>query len=141
MVPTAALLQENFKTARCGRRQPSNVFVNRLSELNHLSSSHVKRPPHARNTGEGGASVSRQIYCGTISQRVRRALERRLRPHPTLSAYKLAYTLRIGEITIWRILRGSKSGPSGSVLQMPVRTIESMRQKDRRPSSEWRRTA
>jgi hypothetical protein len=71
MAPTAALLQKISKTARSGCRQPGNVFVNKLPQLNHLSSPHVKRPPHARNTGEGGASVSPQIYCGKISERMR----------------------------------------------------------------------
>jgi hypothetical protein len=84
MAPTAALLQENFKTARFDCRQPGNVFVNRLSELNHLPSSHVKRPPHARNTGEGGASVPSQIYCGKISERAKRA-------RTTLSPHKLVH--------------------------------------------------
>jgi hypothetical protein len=74
MAPTAALVQEKFKTARSGCRQPGNVFVKELSELNHLSSSHVKRPRHARNTGEGGASVCSQVYCGKISERAKRAL-------------------------------------------------------------------
>ena len=62
--------------------------------------------------------MSPQIYCGKISERAKRALERRLRPHTTLSAHELAYTLRISESTIWSILRGSKSGPSGHVLQL-----------------------
>jgi transcriptional regulator with XRE-family HTH domain len=119
MAPTAALLQEKFKTARSGFRQPGNVFVNELSELKYLSSSHAKRPPHARNTGEGGASVSPQIYCGKISERAKR-LERRLCPDTMLSAHELAYTLRISESTIWSILRGSKNGPSGRVLQLLV---------------------
>jgi hypothetical protein len=100
MAPTAALLQENFKTARSGCRQAANAFVNKLYELNHLSSSQVKRPPHARNTGEGAASVSPRIYFGKISERAKRALERRLHPHTTLSAYELAYTLRIGSFVM-----------------------------------------
>jgi hypothetical protein len=90
MAPTAALLRDNFKIARSGCRQPGNVFVNKLSELNHLSSSHVKRPPNARKAGEGGASVSPQIYCcDKISERAERAADRR--PHTTLSAHELAY--------------------------------------------------
>jgi transcriptional regulator with XRE-family HTH domain len=61
--------------------------------------------------------VSPQESSGTISERAKRALERRLRPHTTLSAYELAYSLRISESTIWAILSGnSKSGPSGRVL-------------------------
>ena len=83
MAPTAALLQETVETARSGRRQPGNAFVNKLSELNHLSNSHVKRPPHARSIVEGGASVFPQIYYGNISGRAKRALERQLRPHTT----------------------------------------------------------
>jgi hypothetical protein len=86
MAPTAAFLQETLQIARSGCRQSGNVFVHRLSELNHLSSSHVKRPPDARNTGEGGALVPSQTYC----ERAKRAQERRLRPH-----HEFAYTLRI----------------------------------------------
>lgn len=53
----------------------------------------------------------------TISERTKEALERRLRPHTTLSAYELAYTLRVSEGTIWNVLSGNnKSGPSGRVL-------------------------
>jgi len=95
MAPTAALLQETFQIARSGCRQPTNVFVHRLSELNHLSSLRVKRPPDAPNTGEGGASRSSQTYCGEISEQAKRDLERRLRPHTTLLAHELADTLRI----------------------------------------------
>lgn len=69
------------------------------------------------NNGNGDASVYRQESYGTISERAKSALERRLRPHTTLSAYELAYSLRISESTIWAILSGnSKSGPSGRVL-------------------------
>ena len=64
--------------------------------------------------------MSPQVHCGKISERAKRALERRLRPHTTLSAHELAYTLRISESTIWSILRGSKIGPSGRVLQLLV---------------------
>jgi transcriptional regulator with XRE-family HTH domain len=75
----------------------------------------------APNTGGGDTSVSQHDCFGTISERTKRALERRLRPHTTLSAYELAYTLRISESTIWSILSGnSKSGPSGRVLQLLV---------------------
>lgn len=79
MASTANLFHEDFKTARSGYRQAGNV--DKLSELNHLLSPHVKRPPHARDTGEGRASVSPRFYCGKISERAKRALERRLRPH------------------------------------------------------------
>lgn len=61
--------------------------------------------------------MSRYESCGTISERAKVALERRLRPHTALSAYELAYTLRVSESTIWAILSGhNKSGPSGRVL-------------------------
>ena len=63
----------------------------------------------------------RQESCGTISERAKTALKRRLRPHTTLSAYELAYALKISESTIWAILSGnSKSGPSGRVLEKLV---------------------
>jgi hypothetical protein len=62
--------------------------------------------------------VSPQLYCGKISERAKCALERRL--HTTLSAYELAYALPISESTIWSILSGSKSGPSGRVRQLLV---------------------
>lgn len=61
--------------------------------------------------------MSQSQSSETISERAKSALERRLRPNTTLSAYELAYTLRISESTIWSILSGnSKSGPSGRVL-------------------------
>jgi hypothetical protein len=80
---------------------------------------------HARpfdpNHVERTTPVSQQESSGTISERAKRALERRLRPHTTLSAYELGHTLRISESTIWSILSGnSKTGPSGRVLQLLV---------------------
>jgi hypothetical protein len=51
----------NAQTKSLFCRQPGNVFIDELSDLNHLSRSHVKLPPHARNTGEGGASVDHKV--------------------------------------------------------------------------------
>jgi transcriptional regulator with XRE-family HTH domain len=91
-------------------RQRLHHYDRELKSVTHLSSSNR---PH---NGDGDASVSRQTDCNSISERAKDALKRRLRPHTTLSAYELAYTLRVSEGTIWNILRGSKSGPSGRVL-------------------------
>ena len=78
-------------------------------------------PFHRPHNGDGATSVSQQESSETISERAKRALERRLRPHTTLSAYELGHALRISESTIWSILSGnSKSGPSGRVLHKLV---------------------
>ena len=146
MAPTAALLQENFKTARSCCRQPGNVFVNMLSELNHLASSHVKRPPHARNTGEGApdyhawhAMIARchkpshpnyQTYGArgiTVCDRWRASFEVFLSNEGSCPAPNL---------NLDRIDNNRGCEPSN------IRsTTKSVQQKNRRPSSEWRRTA
>lgn len=94
------------------RLQP-RAPMSQQSESNVRSHRAASNRPH---NGERIAAVSPQIDCKTISERAKAALERRLRPNTTLSAYELAYTLRVSEGTIWNILRGSKSGPSGRVL-------------------------
>lgn len=95
MAPTAAFLQEIFKTARSGCRQPGNVFIKMLSERNHLASSH-----------------GFEVFVSEVGPR----------PAPNLSLDHIDNN------------RGSE--PSN------IRaTTKSVQQKNRRPSSEWRRTA
>jgi len=109
----SALAIDNFHVRAALQRGPDQYSEPVCDVRTHERYVSSVRPQH----GNGDASVYRQESCGTISERAKRALERRLRPHTTLSAYELAYTLRISESTIWAILSGnSKSGPSGRVL-------------------------
>jgi hypothetical protein len=104
---SAALAYDQTAAGPCqGLPQNHEVFGSR-----NVTPPSIHRP----NNGDGDGFMSAEQFRRTIQQSISVALRKRVGPGTGLTVKQLAYTLRIDQQTVWKLLNGYNA-PSGPVL-------------------------